>query len=98
MSRKGSRYILPDPSAGCWTPEDCDGNAERVGRMYWSIDQDSARCHELVPTAPSRPEGDTWNVMSRPHMPKWYEGDGELTNDWCMEEDLESEEILMGDS
>ena len=51
----------------------------------------------LVPTAPARPEGDTWNVMSRPHIPKWYEGDAELVNDWAMEENLDSEDILMGD-
>ena len=36
-------------------------------------------------------------VMSRPHIPKWYEGEAELTNDWAMEEDLDSEDILMGD-
>jgi len=57
----------------------------------------AARCHELVPTAPSRPEGDTWQVMSRPHIPKWYEGDAELANDWAAEQDYDSEEILMGD-
>jgi hypothetical protein len=65
--------------------------------MYWSIGQDAARCHELVPTAPARPIGDTFNVMSRPHIPKWYEGKAELVNDWAMEEDLDSEDILMGD-
>ena len=61
------------------------------GRGGWK------RCHELVPTAPARPVGDTWNVMSRPHVPKWYEGTAELQNDWVMESDLDTEEILMGD-
>jgi hypothetical protein len=35
--------------------------------------------------------------MSRPHVPKWYEGEAQLENDWAAEEDYESEEILMGD-
>ena len=35
--------------------------------------------------------------MSRPHIPKWYEGEAELTNDWASEEDLDSEDILLGD-
>jgi hypothetical protein len=87
----------PGPKRRLLTPEDCDGDAERVGRMYWSVGREAARCHELVPTAPARPEGDTWNVMSRPHIPKWYEGEAELVNDWAMEEDLDSEDILMGD-
>jgi hypothetical protein len=87
----------PGPKRRLLDPEDCDGDAERVGRMYWSIDGDAARCHELVPTAPARPEGDTWGVMSRPHIPKWYEGEAQLDNDWVVEEDLESEEIAMGD-
>jgi hypothetical protein len=43
------------------------------------------------------PQGDTWGVMSRPHIPKWYEGEAQLDNDWAMEEDFESEEIAMGD-
>jgi hypothetical protein len=88
----------PGPKRRLLTPEDCDGDAERVFRMYWTHEgKEAARCHELVPTAPARPEGDTWRVMSRPHIPKWYEGEAELTNDWAMEEDLDSEDILMGD-
>ena len=76
----------PGPKRRLLTPEDCS----MPGR-------DARRCHELVPTAPARPEGDTWNVMSRPHIPKWYEGEAELVNDWAMEENLDSEDILMGD-
>jgi hypothetical protein len=62
----------PGPKRRLLDPEDCDGDAKRVGRMYWSID--AARCRELAPTAPARPETNTWSVMSRPHIPKWYEG------------------------
>ncbi len=103
----------PGPKRRLLEPEDCDGNAELVGRMYWSIDDaaaecrglvsaasintDAARCHVLVPTAPARLEGNTWGTMSRPHIPKWYEGEAKLENDWTMEEDLESEEIALGD-
>jgi hypothetical protein len=35
--------------------------------------------------------------MSLPHVPKWYEGETTLTNDWAAEENYDSEEILMGD-
>lgn len=87
----------PGPKRRLLDPADCDGDAERVGRMYWSVGQDSARCHELVPTAPARPEGNPWKTMSLPHVPKWYEGETTLTNDWASEEDYDSEEILMGD-
>jgi hypothetical protein len=88
----------PGPKRRLLTPEDCDGDEEYIARLYCSMPgRDARRCHELVPTAPARPEGDTWNVMSRPHIPKWYEGDAELVNDWAMEENLDSEDILMGD-
>jgi hypothetical protein len=72
--------------------------AERAARLYSTVNgEDGKRCHELVPTAPARPETDMWNVMSLPHVPKWYEGEATLENDWEMESDRESEEILMGD-
>jgi hypothetical protein len=88
----------PGPKRRLLMPDDCDGDAERVFRMYWTHGGvEAARCHQLVPTAPARPEGDTWNVMSRPHIPKWYEGQVQLDNDWVSEEDLESEEIALGD-
>ena len=88
----------PGPKRRLLDPEDCDGDEERVARMYCSMPgRDAERCHMLVPTAPARPEGDTFNVMSRPHVPKWYEGEAELSNDWAMEEDLDSEEIALGD-
>jgi hypothetical protein len=88
----------PGPKRRLLTPEDCDGDEEYVAKLYCSMPgRDARRCHELVPTAPARPEGDTWNIMSRPHIPKWYEGEAELTNDWVAEEDYDSEEILMGD-
>ena len=88
----------PGPKRRLLTPDDCDGDAERVFRMYWTHKgKEAARCRELVPTAPSRPEGDTWRVMSRPHIPKWYEGEAELTNDWVSGEDLDGEDILLGD-
>jgi hypothetical protein len=88
----------PGPKRRLLMPDDCDGDVERVAKMYCSMPgRDAQRCHELVPTAPARPEGDTWNVMSRPHIPKWYEGEAALSNDWAAEEDYDSEEILMGD-
>jgi hypothetical protein len=88
----------PGPKRRLLDPEDCDGNEEYVARLYCSeIERDAARCHELVPTAPSRPAINTWNVMSLPYIPKWYEGEAQLDNDWAMEEDLESEDIALGD-
>jgi hypothetical protein len=66
----------PGPKRRLLTPEDCDGDEEYIATLYCSMPgRDARRCHELVPTAPARPEGDTWNVMSRPHIPKWYEGE-----------------------
>jgi hypothetical protein len=95
---KNMNVHTPGPKRRLLEPEDCDGDAEHVARLYWSLPgRDAARCHELVETAPARPESDTWNVMSGPHIPKWYEGSCVLVNDWAMEEDLESEEILLGD-
>jgi hypothetical protein len=90
----------PGPKRRLLDADDFEGPdaAERAARLYSTVNgEDGRRCHELVPTAPARPEGDTWNVMSRPHVPKWYEGEAELENDWEMESDRESEDILMGD-
>jgi hypothetical protein len=90
----------PGPKRRLLDADDFEGPdaAERAARLYSTVGgEDGRRCHELVPTAPARPEVDTWNVMSRPHVPKWYEGEATLVNDWVSEEDLESEEILMGD-
>jgi hypothetical protein len=95
---KQMRVSTPGPKRRLLEPEDCDGGARHVAELYASEEgRDARRCHELVPTAPERPKSDTWNVMSRPHIPKWYEGKAQLVNDWAAEEDLESEEILMGD-
>jgi hypothetical protein len=94
---KQMRVSTPGPKRRLLEPGDCDGGAQYVAELYATTANDARRCHELVPTAPARPEGDTWNVMSKPHVPKWYEGEAELTNDWANKDDLESEEILMGD-
>ena len=94
---KNMKVHTPGPKRRLLDADDCDGNAEYAAWLYSSVGEDAARCHELVPTAPARPESDTWNVISRPHIPKWYEGAAELVNDWVAEEDLDSEEIALGD-
>jgi hypothetical protein len=91
----------PGPKRRLLGPDDFEGPdaEERAVRLYsTSMGVDGRRCHELVPTAPASPVNDTWNVMSKPHVPKWYEGDAELQNDWGMEMDYEdTEDIIAGD-
>jgi hypothetical protein len=95
---KRMRVSTPGPKRRLLEPADCDGVARYVAELYATTkERDARRCHELVPTAPASPEGNTWGVMSRPHVPKWYEGEAELMNDWKAEMDYESEEIAAGD-
>ena len=98
---KRMKVHTPGPKRRLLDANDFEGPdaAERAVRLYSTIGGvDGLRCHELVPTAPASPEGDTWRVMSRPHVPKWYEGDAELTNDWGLQMDYEdTEDILAGD-
>lgn len=97
---KKMKVHTPGPKRRLLDADDFEGPgaAEQAARLYSTVGgEDGRRCHELVPTAPAQPEGNTWGIMSRPHIPTWYEGAAELMNDWEAEMDHESEEIAAGD-